>query len=672
MVNFSIVIHNHQPVGNFDFVVKDAAKKAYMPFLKTLKRYPKVRIGLHFSGVLLDMLVEFAPEVIDLTGEMVSLGQVEIVGGAYGEPILPSCSEDAIIEHILMQSSQIQKIFDTEPRGIWTPERVWEEWLPLPMASAGIEYTFLDDFHFLSAGLGRQDLNCRWITEHSGSKIHLFPISKTLRYMIPFRAPQESVDYLESLPESSQALFGDDGEKFGVWPHTHHSCYEEGWLENFFKLLTANSTINIMLPSESYENLRAKGPVYIPSCSYPEMMEWSLPPAMQNELKRLRPKTGLESTPEEAYMRGASWKNFLHRYPESNNMHKRVKLTELAMRKQEIPLDKHFLSSQCNCGYWHGVFGGIYLPHLRRAVYRELILSELDNNVRFEPWDALDFNMDGHKEIILNDGNFNAVIIPSQGAFVAELDSYRIKYNVCDVLSRHEEAYSQDITNLGNGSAPGSIHDGIWLKDGQTVSKLVFDANRRGLFIDHFYKNAPSWEEARNNILAEFSDLAREAYETDCIENGFVLLKNSGNLGGTKLAISKSFSLSDGFITANYMIKNLGSNEANFNFCPELDISSEAGYEEYAKISWDGKEYGLNSDIPDRVSRFELRMPNSEITLQISPPTNALQYIVETYSNSEGGVESIKQGLCLMPIYKINLQAGESYSMSFKLGCQNV
>jgi alpha-amylase/alpha-mannosidase (GH57 family) len=669
MVNFGIVIHNHQPVGNFDFVVRDASQKAYIPFLKTLKKFPKVRIGLHFSGVLLDMLAEYTPEVIDLVGELVSLGQVEIVGGAYGEPILPSCSVESIIEHILMQSNQIQKYFDTEPRGIWTPERVWEEWLPLPLASAGIEYTFLDDFHFLSAGLGRDDLNCRWITEHSGSKIHLFPISKTLRYLIPFSSPKDSIDFLESLPESSLAIFGDDGEKFGIWPHTYHSCYEEGWLENFFKLLTANNTINIMLPSESYENLKAKGPVYIPSCSYPEMMEWSLPPPMQNELKRLRPKTGLESTPEEAYMRGASWKNFLHRYPESNNMHKRVKLTELAMRKQEISLGKHFLSSQCNCGYWHGVFGGIYLPHLRRAVYRELIQSELDNNVRFEPWDVIDFNMDGHKEIILNDGNFKAVITHSHGAFVTELDSYKIKYNICDVLMRHEEAYSQEIANLGNGSAPGSIHDGIWLKEGQTVKNLVFDTERRGLFIDHFLENPPTWEDARNNNIHEISDLSTEAFEIDCIESGFVLLKNTGILNSTKLEISKSFSLSDGFLNVNYMIKNNSTKSTSFHFCPQFDIASEAGYGEYAKISWDGKDYGLNNDISDRVSNFELKMPNSAITLQISPPTNALQYIVETCSNSEGGIESIQQGLCVMPIYKINLLQGESYSISFKLGC---
>ena len=32
--------------------------------------------------------------------------------------------------------------------------------------------------------------------------------------------------------------------------------------------------------------------------------------------------------------------------------------------------------AQCNCPWWHGTFGGLYLPHLRHAVYRHLINAD--------------------------------------------------------------------------------------------------------------------------------------------------------------------------------------------------------------------------------------------------------------------------------------------------------
>ena len=37
----------------------------------------------------------------------------------------------------------------------------------------------------------------------------------------------------------------------------------------------------------------------------------------------------------------------------------------------------HLYQSQCNDSYWHGVFGGLYLPHLRSAVYEHLIQAEV-------------------------------------------------------------------------------------------------------------------------------------------------------------------------------------------------------------------------------------------------------------------------------------------------------
>jgi alpha-amylase len=43
-------IHNHQPVGNFGDVFKEAFIKAYMPFLEELIKYPNVRIAFHSSG----------------------------------------------------------------------------------------------------------------------------------------------------------------------------------------------------------------------------------------------------------------------------------------------------------------------------------------------------------------------------------------------------------------------------------------------------------------------------------------------------------------------------------------------------------------------------------------------------------------------------------------------
>jgi alpha-amylase/alpha-mannosidase (GH57 family) len=49
-IYFSLAIHNHQPVGNFDFVFEEAYNKAYEPMLAALEQHPGVRLALHYSS----------------------------------------------------------------------------------------------------------------------------------------------------------------------------------------------------------------------------------------------------------------------------------------------------------------------------------------------------------------------------------------------------------------------------------------------------------------------------------------------------------------------------------------------------------------------------------------------------------------------------------------------
>jgi alpha-amylase len=52
-IYLSLVLHNHQPVGNFDYVLQDAYERCYEPMLASLERHPGVRAALHYSGPLL-------------------------------------------------------------------------------------------------------------------------------------------------------------------------------------------------------------------------------------------------------------------------------------------------------------------------------------------------------------------------------------------------------------------------------------------------------------------------------------------------------------------------------------------------------------------------------------------------------------------------------------------
>ncbi|MGA8075690.1 MAG: 4-alpha-glucanotransferase, partial [Candidatus Acidiferrales bacterium] len=74
---FVLLIHGHQPVGNFDNVIEQAYAHSYLPFVQLLEKHPKIRIGLHFSGCLLEWIEKAHPEYFELLRSLTARAQVE-------------------------------------------------------------------------------------------------------------------------------------------------------------------------------------------------------------------------------------------------------------------------------------------------------------------------------------------------------------------------------------------------------------------------------------------------------------------------------------------------------------------------------------------------------------------------------------------------------------------
>ena len=325
-----LVLHNHQPIGNFDGVFEQAYQDSYRPFLDVFESYDQLQISLHTSGPLLLWLAERHPEYIDRLRMLVEVGRIEIVGGPQYEPILTMLPRRDRIGQIQSYAAWLQENLGVAPKGMWTPERVWESSLTSDVADAGIHYTVLDDFHFRAAGLRDEQLTGYFLTEDDGRLLRIFPGSERLRYTIPFRPASETIEYCREVAEQSPGAvltFGDDGEKFGTWPDTKAHVYERGWLRSFFDALTENSSwLHTVTLSEAIRQTPPVGKVYLPDCSYREMTEWSLPVEAQEAFDDVVHE--FEDSPRwgdlKPFVRGGYWRNFKAKYEETNEMYARM------------------------------------------------------------------------------------------------------------------------------------------------------------------------------------------------------------------------------------------------------------------------------------------------------------------------------------------------------------
>ncbi len=254
-IHLVLIIHSHQPVGNFDAVIEKIFQQSYLPFVEHLVKHPGVRMGLHYTGPLLEWLNECHPEFMAQLSTLEARGQAEMIGGGFYEPIMVSIPARDQAAQFRRMREYIARRFGRTPSGAWLAERVWEPQLPAVFEAAKVNYTVLDDVHFQAAGIELEDLFGYYVAEDRGAKVNVIPGLKELRYLIPFRGVDEILNYLRGAAErhpDGMAAMGDDCEKFGAWPGTFDHCYRDGWLERFFSALEANSEWLVTTPPGEY------------------------------------------------------------------------------------------------------------------------------------------------------------------------------------------------------------------------------------------------------------------------------------------------------------------------------------------------------------------------------------------------------------------------------------
>lgn len=551
-INFIFCLHNHQPVGNFDHVVQDGLVKAYLPLLKTLLKYPWFKFALHTSGSLWDYIERMSPEYIELTRELVKRGQCELIGGGYYEPILSVCNSYTSIMQQKKMNRYLSERFGTKVNGQWTAERVWE-----PNTYRDCKYTLLDDYHFLTSVDHSYELDGYYMTDGGNGEraLALFPIDQKMRYLLPFREPAEFLTYcrerldwsLQNNRPEPMLCFGDDGEKFGIWPKTDIWVWEKGWMQRFIDALEQNQDwLRTVTPSEYMKITDSRGYCHPPTCSYRELGEWTLPPETRYQFEQLSHIADKLPYPDIVYrtLRGGHWRQFFSKYHESNMIMRRInwfvwkgaqKLMPSLFPPKDANTEKllhdvmeEMLPSQCNCPLWHGVFGGMYLNYLRNAnlsawcnglatFMRNLTdapdkvvdvkadISEVKVDADHEakpltlnnlplPEELLlecedDFDLDQRDEKIgLGYGWFVVAKDTEKGNVTLVLDDLVSKVSWGNSLTRYFESYHKELDQIrerSGNSEVETIHGAIRAKQGTFDRPIGFDAAVRYPQIDY-------------------------------------------------------------------------------------------------------------------------------------------------------------------------------------------
>ncbi len=687
-VHFILGVHNHQPIGNFDFVFEKAYLQAYLPFLAAMEKHPAIHWNMHTTGILWEWLEKHHADYVDRVAEQVREGRLEILTGGYYEPILSALPKADKAGQIQKLSKYLKLRFKTKPRGMWLAERVWEPHLTKDLSDNNVEYALVDDTHFLTTGLTMEDMCGSFMTEEQGRSLKLLPIRQDLRYAIPFKEPGETLNVLRpyASPSAHKALvMFDDGEKFGLWPDTYKHVYEDGWLERFLTVLESNKDWIITSRISDYISSHVPhGRVYLPTASYSEMSEWTLPASSQEALLDLQHN----SAPDAArrFVRGGFWRNFLTKYEESNTLHKKMlRVSEKVHKAVEVSggqlakptgrtqrmLD-NLWAGQCNCSYWHGVFGGLYLPHLRQALYKELLNAELQADKILSPnashIEFTDFDKDGMDEVLLETPEQNLYLTPKEGGAIFEWDLRSQGVNLGNVLTRRPEGYHRQLLDFaarGSQTAEGvrTIHDSVRVKEPGLEKRLFTDWYRRTTLIDHFLHPNTTLDQFFRCQYGEQGDFVKGGYQADAVQDAYpqVRLSRQGTVWANDqrnvIGIEKTISTAgpSGWQVV-YRLQNMVGAACTLWYGCEMNFAFSSQdhqdpQEHLEQLRWGRRDHGFGLVLK---AQFDI-------------PMDLWEFPLETVSLSEEGFERTYQGTVLLAHARVTLQPGQVWVRTWKV-----
>lgn len=710
IINFAIGFHNHQPVGNFKSVFEENYNKAYLPLLKVMEKHPGVKAAFHYTGPLWDYFLKNKPEWIEKIRSLVKSGRVEMLSGGYYEPILPNISDRDKIAQIKKMNRVIRRETNCKPSGMWCAERVWEPSLAKPIALSDIQYTILDESHFHAAGLREEEIFGYYVTEEQGHAICIFPISYTLRYMIPQEEPEDVIKWLtDRADESGKRLvvFADDGEKFGSWPGSQKKVWQEGWMDKFFDLLEKNTSIKLVTFEEYMANNPPLGRIYLPTSSYFEMTHWALPTKAAVAFGKIvnEMKAGQLWEKAQSFIHGGFWRNFLVKYPESNRLQKKAlyvsEKVQKMMGKYKADAEEELFRSQCNCAYWHGVFGGIYLPHLRNELHKCLIKAECFADEEFhkgEPYQeviCIDIDRDTFDEVIINTRFIQLAFSTALGGALYDLIYKPLAVNLGNTLTRREEWYHSKLKHAhkktNDQEAPSTIDSGIKTKEDGLDNYLIYDSYQRLSFIDHFLPKEASVDTFKTCSYKEIGDFIEKPYEvftSSKDDKAVVTLSKKGHISefgqNYPVEIEKTFFTPEegrGF-QVQYWIVNNSDADLELNYGCEMNfafISSDPA------INYMETEEIIDLDeVPTRTvthiplteagvlkDRETLTLTDGlrgcQVTLTFGQKADVWYFPIETVSMSEDGFEKVYQSTVIMPVWNITIESGDNWDNTMEV-----
>jgi len=224
----------------------------------------KFRCAFSISGVTLEQLEQYAPEVIDSFKELSRTGSVEFLAEPYGHSLSSVYDASEFERQVKMHADKIEALFGKRPTALFNAELIYSDEIGELVSKMGYKTMITDEAKHI---LGWKSPN--YVYNHSYiPKLKLLVRNQKLSDDIAFRFSATSltadgfINRIAALPEEDRVInLGMGYEVFGITQPAYTGIFE------FLKALpyyAMEQQMNFVLPSELSKKSESAGPLSVP------------------------------------------------------------------------------------------------------------------------------------------------------------------------------------------------------------------------------------------------------------------------------------------------------------------------------------------------------------------------------------------------------------------------
>ena len=536
----------------------------YKPIIKYLYSNPSFPLSFAFSGPQIQYFKKRRSELIKIIREMVDRKQVEIIGGAYNDSLLPLLNSVDRNGQIDFLTSEIRQTFGKRPRGMSLFQDCWDSSLVNNIHTCGIEYVILNSS--LLPESKRTFLPI--FMSDLGKNVDVFPYYNDL---IPDEKmlTEEFIYNIEKAvlkvekKDTHIQLDADRIIAITLTPQQAAKLNDSKWFEKLNKYISDSKDARVKLTTLNAfrtTGIKMKLPSYIPV-------------GISDEVSKLIQQSGSDNRsrfPNTIY-------DFIYAYPESKKLYNRMMYTSLLVNQYKADKMRKKTARE---KLWQAQNGMSILctseKPLSNSLYRQQAykyLTEAEKMLRGdgsfnESVNCFDYDNDGIDEYVCRMEQYFAYISLAGGS-VPELDVIKDCFNYSDNLQRHfafdgcDDGYDrglfidhlftpsqQELYIRGEPAGDGVFsriqysqvkyssqhHEvqlcakAVWKPTGQTVYlRKKYIINSTGMYVQYIIRNESEKPlKAKFAVESNLSDVSfcnnqKSGFSLETVDNGEVL-----------------------------------------------------------------------------------------------------------------------------------------------------